>query len=77
MLKLLYLCRFKPKRERFGNAVRDKLRDSGCSFVRHVKGDHDICLSPNIDRPIAVPIKIKSGHLANKILKEAGLPKQF
>ena len=26
--------------------VRDILRDNGCSFVRHGKGDHDIWFSP-------------------------------
>jgi hypothetical protein len=26
--------------------VRDKLKEHGCSFVRHGKGDHDIWFSP-------------------------------
>jgi hypothetical protein len=30
----------------FGKAVRDKLTETGCSFVRHGKGDHDIWYSP-------------------------------
>jgi hypothetical protein len=61
----------------FGKAVREKLKEGGCTFVRHGKGDHDIWQSPNVNRPIAVPVEIRSRHLANKILKEAGLPKRF
>jgi predicted RNA binding protein YcfA (HicA-like mRNA interferase family) len=61
----------------FGKAVREQLEEGGCTFVRHGKGDHDIWRSPNANRPIAVPVKIKSRHLANKILKETGLSKCF
>jgi predicted RNA binding protein YcfA (HicA-like mRNA interferase family) len=61
----------------FGKAVRDKLTETGCSFVRHGKGDHDIWYSPISGQNFTVPVKILSRHLANKILKDAGLPKAF
>lgn len=61
----------------YGKEVRRKLHDSGCVFVRHGRGDHDIWRSPLTDRPFTVPVKIKSRHMANKILKDAGLPKAF
>jgi predicted RNA binding protein YcfA (HicA-like mRNA interferase family) len=61
----------------FGKEVRDRLQEAGCEFVRHGKGDHDIWRSPTIGKSFTVPVKIMSRHLANKILKDAGLPKQF
>jgi len=61
----------------FGKAVRDKLQEANCNFVRHGKGDHDIWYSPISNRNFTVPVKIMSRHLANKVLKDAGLPKAF
>jgi predicted RNA binding protein YcfA (HicA-like mRNA interferase family) len=61
----------------YGKELREKLRDANCWFVRHGRGDHDIWRSPNVERPLTVPVKIKSRHMANKILKDAGLPKAF
>ena len=61
----------------FGKAVRDKLEERGCYFVRHGKGDHDIWFSPITQVSLTVPVKLMSRHLANKILKDAGLPKAF
>jgi predicted RNA binding protein YcfA (HicA-like mRNA interferase family) len=61
----------------FGKPTRDKLEEAGCWFVRHGKGDHDIWYSPVTGRTLTVPVKIMSRHLANKILKDAGLPKAF
>jgi predicted RNA binding protein YcfA (HicA-like mRNA interferase family) len=52
------------------------LRESGCEFVRHGKGDHDIWKAPNGLR-FPVDHKILSRHTANGILKQAGLSKQF
>jgi len=60
----------------FGKAVRDRLQESGCQFVRHGKGDHDIWHSPISRQNLTVPVKIMSRHLANKILKDA-VPKAF
>ena len=60
----------------FGKEVRDLLSAAGCQFVRHGKGDHDVWRSPT-GKSVSVPVKIMSRHMANKILKDAGLPKAF
>jgi predicted RNA binding protein YcfA (HicA-like mRNA interferase family) len=61
----------------YGKQVRERLKEAGCEFVRHGRGDHDIWRSPLTKRPLTVPVKIRSRHLANKILKDAGLSKSF
>jgi hypothetical protein len=61
----------------FGKAVREKLTEAGCRFVRHGRGDHDIWYSSISDQNLTVPAKIMSRHMANKVLKDAGLPKAF
>jgi predicted RNA binding protein YcfA (HicA-like mRNA interferase family) len=61
----------------YGKAVRDKLAEAGCLFVRHGRGDHDIWVNPVSGQNLTVPVKIMSRHLANKVLKDAGLPKVF
>ena len=57
--------------------VRKILRENMCDFVRHGKGDHDIWYSPITDRNFPVDSKIKSRHIANKILKQAGIGYHF
>jgi len=61
----------------FGKAVREKLTEACCRFVRHGRGDHDIWYSSISDQNLTVPVKIMSRHMANKVLKDAGLPKAF
>lgn len=61
----------------FAPALKDILRQHGCEFVRHGKGDHDMWKSPINGRSFPVDAKIKSRHTANAILKQAGLPKAF
>jgi len=61
----------------YARAVREILRDNGCSFLRQGRGDHEVWVSPHVDKPFTVPIKIKSRHTANGILKDAGLSKAF
>jgi len=61
----------------YGKEVRKRLTAAGCWFVRHGRGDHDVWRSPLVDKPFTVPVKIKVRHTANKILKDAGLPKAF
>ena len=51
--------------------------ESGCSFERHGKGDHDIWYSPITNLRFPVDSKIKSRHTANAVLKQAGLKKAF
>lgn len=57
----------------FERKVLELLRDNGCTFVRHGKGDHDIWHSPLTDKNFPVDSKIKARPVANKILKEAGI----
>lgn len=57
--------------------VREILREHGCEFVRHGKGDHDIWRSPISGRHFTVDSKIKSRHTANEVLKQAGIGKRF
>ena len=61
----------------YGKAVREKLLASGCWLVRHGRGSHDVWRSPQAAKPFTVPVKVKSRHMANEILKDAGLPKVF
>ena len=61
----------------YGKAIRKILDSHGCVFVRHGRGDHDVWENPHARQRFAVPVKIKSRHMANKILKEAGLEKAF
>jgi len=53
------------------------LREAGCAFIRHGKGDHEIWYSPLTFQNFVVDGKIPSRHLANAVLKQAGLPKAF
>lgn len=53
------------------------LREAGCTFVRHGRGDHDVWYSPIVQRNFVVDSKILSRHTANGVLKQAGLQKGF
>jgi predicted RNA binding protein YcfA (HicA-like mRNA interferase family) len=57
--------------------IRELLLQNGYFFERHGKGDHDIWYSPVIKRHITVDTKIKSRHMANKILKQCGINYHF
>ena len=61
----------------YSKALRDVLGKHGCYFVRHGKGDHDIWHSPISKEMVVVDSEIKSRHLANKILKKAGINHKF
>jgi hypothetical protein len=53
------------------------LRLASCFHLRNGKGDHLIWFSPINARPLVVDNNIKSRHIANAVLKQAGLPKSF
>lgn len=53
------------------------LRAAGCCFERRGKGDHDIWFSPLSRIRFPVDHQIKSRHLANAVLRQAGLSKHF
>ena len=61
----------------FAPELKRLLREAGCQFCRHGRGDHDIWQSPINGRRFTVDSKIKSRHTANGVLKQAGLPKHF
>jgi hypothetical protein len=63
--------------DNFTPRVEAILRENGCTFVRHGKGDHDIWYSPVSQKRFMVDQNIKSCHWANYTLKQAGLPKAF
>ncbi len=57
--------------------VREILKENGCSFVRHGKGDHDIWYSPLTGVNVTVDGKIKSRFTANEIMKQSGIKYRF
>ena len=57
--------------------VRKILKQNGCHFVRHGKGDHDIWYSPISNKNLPVDSKIKSRHTANAIMKQSGIKHRF
>lgn len=61
----------------FAKDLRDVLEGAGCAFARQGKGSHEIWKSPRSPKPFTVPTSVKSRHMANAILKQAGLPKAF
>jgi hypothetical protein len=61
----------------FENSVRSILKENGCCFLRHGKGDHDIWFSPLTNRNVTVDSKIKSRFTANAIMKQSGIVHRF
>jgi len=57
--------------------VRQKLTENKCYFIRHGKGDHDIWFSPLSKQSFPVDGKIKSRHIANVVMKQAGIVHRF
>ncbi len=57
--------------------VREMLRQNGCSFVRHGKGDHEIWHSPINNKNFPVDTKIKSRYVANAIMRQSGIDFHF
>jgi predicted RNA binding protein YcfA (HicA-like mRNA interferase family) len=55
--------------------VREILRQNGFSFHHHGKGDHDVWSKSAIK--VTVDGKIKSRHMANHIMQEAGIDHHF
>ncbi|HLY59007.1 MAG TPA: type II toxin-antitoxin system HicA family toxin [Stellaceae bacterium] len=60
----------------FTRELRRRLREAGFVFEREAKGDHEIWSHPD-GRRVTIDIGTRSRHTANKILKDAGLPKAF
>jgi len=53
--------------------LRDILLAQGCTFVRHGKGSHEVWHSQISGHAFPVAVTIMSRHLANDILKQAGI----
>jgi HicA-like toxin of HicAB toxin-antitoxin system len=57
--------------------LRRLLRAAGCEPVRQGRGDHKIWHSPKTGAMLVIDDGMKSRHIANRVLKAAGLPKGF
>ena len=57
--------------------VRRILFENKCHFIRRGKGDHDIWHSPITNRNFTVDGKITIRHVANAIMKQAGIKYHF
>jgi hypothetical protein len=53
------------------------LRQHGFAFHHHGKGDHDVWIKTSANIKVTVDGKIKSRHMANQIMKEAGIDYHF
>ena len=56
--------------------LKKKLTNAGCYWVRNGKGDHEIWFSPINKKYFTIDNGLDYRHLANVVLKQAGLPKQ-
>lgn len=61
----------------FTRQVKAILTEHGCEFVRQGKGDHQVWQSPINSHRFVVDSAIPSRHLANTVLKQAGIGKKF
>jgi predicted RNA binding protein YcfA (HicA-like mRNA interferase family) len=57
--------------------VREILKRNGFTFHHHGRGDHDIWFNEQLKIKVTVDSKIKSRHMANLIMKEAGIIYHF
>ncbi len=57
----------------YARQVKGILLAHDCQFVRHGKGDHDIWQSPISQKRFVVDALIPSRHLANAVLRQAGI----
>jgi predicted RNA binding protein YcfA (HicA-like mRNA interferase family) len=57
--------------------VREVLKQHGFVFHHHGRGDHDVWFKASVNIKVTVDGKIKSRHMANQIMKEAGIDYHF
>ncbi|MBK8456594.1 MAG: type II toxin-antitoxin system HicA family toxin [Phyllobacteriaceae bacterium] len=57
--------------------LKKLLRAAGWEFLRQARGDHEVWRNPATGQKATIDNNSKSRHLANDILKAAGLPKAF
>ena len=61
----------------FNRQVVRILTEHGCTIVRHGKGDHVIWQSPISKTRFVVDGMIPSRHLANSVLRQAGIKRKI
>lgn len=61
----------------FTRQVKSILTAHGCTRVRQGKGDHEMWQSPINNARFVVDGKIPSRHLANAVLKQAGIEQKI
>ena len=61
----------------YNREIKNLLKENGCTFVRHGKGDHDIWYSPITNRNFTVDNNIKSKPLANAVMRQSGITHHF
>ncbi|MEM1289251.1 MAG: type II toxin-antitoxin system HicA family toxin [Pseudomonadota bacterium] len=57
------------------NEVTARLKLAGFVFHRQGKGSHEFWMHPDTGKKILIARSLKGRGLANRILKQAGLPK--
>jgi predicted RNA binding protein YcfA (HicA-like mRNA interferase family) len=57
--------------------VREVLKQHGFLFHHHGRGDHDVWFKVSDNIKVTVDGKIKSRHMANQIMKQAGIDYHF
>lgn len=57
----------------YGRALKRILKEHGCRFVRHGKGDHEIWFSPLTGVHFAIDAGTRKKFTAEGVLKQAGI----
>jgi hypothetical protein len=57
--------------------LRAVLLAHGCTMLRQGKGSHEVWFSPITHRQFPLAVTVASRHMANAILKQAGIDKRF
>lgn len=63
--------------ENYAKPLKKILAAAGWQYLRHAKGDHEVWWNPATGQKVTIDLGSKSRHLANDLLKAAGLPKAF
>ncbi|MDR0275347.1 MAG: type II toxin-antitoxin system HicA family toxin [Burkholderiaceae bacterium] len=61
----------------FYQPLRAILPACGCTMLRQGRGSHEIWFSPVSGQQFPLAVTVLSRHMANAILKQAGIDKRF
>ena len=61
----------------YARQLRRILRNAGYALERQGKGDHEIWKHRETGKRVTLDVGTRKRNTANKILKDAGLPKRF